>query len=73
MLEANLPVDLTDTANACHSQSTDLALPAEMVEGVNTFKEFYEGETKHRRLAWIYTLGQAVLKARASVGYRIAP
>jgi hypothetical protein len=33
----------------------DLALPAEMVEGVEAFKEFYEGETKHRKLQWVYT------------------
>ena len=29
-------------------KSTELALPREMVEGVETFKEFYESETKHR-------------------------
>ncbi len=28
----------------------DLALPAEMVEGIEAFKEFYEGDTKHRKL-----------------------
>jgi hypothetical protein len=33
----------------------DLALPAEMVEGIEAFKEFYEGETKHRKLQWVYT------------------
>jgi hypothetical protein len=33
----------------------DLALPAEMVEGINAFKDFYEAETKHRKLTWVYT------------------
>lgn len=33
----------------------DLALPSEMVEGINAFKEFYEAETKHRKLTWVYT------------------
>jgi hypothetical protein len=33
----------------------DLALPAEMVEGIEAFKEFYEAETKHRKLTWVYT------------------
>lgn len=40
----------------------DLALPQEMVEGVAAFSEFYEGETKHRRLQWVYTQGTCVLK-----------
>lgn len=31
-------------------KAMDLALPAEMVEGIEAFKEFYEGETKHRKL-----------------------
>mmetsp|Transcript_7717 Transcript_7717/g.47813 ORF Transcript_7717/g.47813 Transcript_7717/m.47813 type:complete len:793 (+) Transcript_7717:183-2561(+) len=35
----------------------ELALPAEMAQGVETFKEFYAGFTKHRKLTWIYTLG----------------
>ena len=36
-------------------KSMDLALPSEMVEGINAFKEFYEAETKHRKLTWVYT------------------
>jgi cullin 1 len=36
-------------------KSMDLALPAEMVEGIEAFKEFYEAETKHRKLTWVYT------------------
>jgi cullin 1 len=33
----------------------DLALPAEMVAGIGAFKEFYEAETKHRKLTWVYS------------------
>lgn len=36
-------------------KSMDLALPSEMVEGISAFKEFYEAETKHRKLTWVYT------------------
>jgi hypothetical protein len=36
-------------------KSMDLALPAEMVEGIEAFKDFYEAETKHRKLTWVYT------------------
>lgn len=43
-------------------KAMDLALPAEMVEGVEAFKEFYEGETKHRKLQWVYTQGTCVLR-----------
>lgn len=43
-------------------KSTDLALPKEMVEGVEAFKEFYEAETKHRKLSWIYSLGTCHLR-----------
>ncbi|KAH7292948.1 hypothetical protein KP509_28G004800 [Ceratopteris richardii] len=38
-------------------KSSDLALPAEMVKCVETFKEFYQTKTKHRKLTWIYSLG----------------
>ncbi|KAJ7542036.1 hypothetical protein O6H91_10G087000 [Diphasiastrum complanatum] len=38
-------------------RSSDLALPAEMVKCVETFKEFYQTKTKHRKLTWIYSLG----------------
>jgi hypothetical protein len=33
----------------------DLALPAEMVAGITAFKDFYEQESKHRKLTWVYT------------------
>lgn len=38
-------------------KSSDLALPEEMVRCVETFKEFYQTKTKHRKLTWIYSLG----------------
>ncbi|XP_022727593.1 cullin-1 isoform X6 [Durio zibethinus] len=38
-------------------KSFDLNLPAEMVKCVEVFKGFYETETKHRKLTWIYSLG----------------
>jgi hypothetical protein len=33
----------------------DLALPAEMVAGITAFKDFYEKESSHRKLTWVYT------------------
>ena len=44
-------------------QHVDLALPQEMVNGVEQFKEFYEHTTKHRKLGWVYALGSAHVKA----------
>lgn len=43
-------------------KSHDLALPREMVEGVEVFKEFYEADAKHRKLTWIYSLGTCMLR-----------
>jgi len=43
-------------------KAVDLALPEEMVTGVEQFKEFYEATTKHRKLAWIYALGTCHIK-----------
>ena len=39
-------------------KSSDLNLPLEMVKCVEVFKGFYETKTKHRKLTWIYSLGQ---------------
>lgn len=44
-------------------QHVDLALPQEMIDGVEQFKEFYEFTTKHRKLGWVYALGNAHVKA----------
>eukprot|EP00879_Flechtneria_rotunda_P016569 GHRR01017338.1.p1 GENE.GHRR01017338.1~~GHRR01017338.1.p1 ORF type:complete len:536 (+),score=207.96 GHRR01017338.1:206-1813(+) len=61
-----LPIDMSVTVLTTGFwptyKSMDLALPAEMVEGIAAFKEFYEDETKHRKLTWVYTQGTAVLK-----------
>jgi len=43
-------------------KAVDLALPEEMVAGVEQFKEFYDSTTKHRKLSWIYALGQCHIK-----------
>ena len=43
-------------------KAVDLALPEEMVAGVEQFKEFYESSTKHRKLSWIYALGTCHIK-----------
>ncbi len=39
----------------------ELNLPAEMVAGVEQFKQFYETRSAHRKLTWMYTLGSAVV------------
>ena len=44
-------------------QHVDLALPQEMIDGVEQFKEFYEQNTKHRKLGWVYALGTCLIKA----------
>ena len=44
-------------------QHVDLALPQEMIDGVEQFKEFYEQNTKHRKLGWVYALGTCLVKA----------
>jgi len=41
-------------------------LPEEMVNGVEVFKEWYETRTKHRKLTWIYVLGQCMLSGKFS-------
>lgn len=41
----------------------ELALPKEMVECVETFKDFYEAHFVHRKLTWIYALGMCHVKA----------
>mmetsp|Transcript_133 Transcript_133/g.406 ORF Transcript_133/g.406 Transcript_133/m.406 type:complete len:742 (+) Transcript_133:275-2500(+) len=45
-------------------KQADLVLPAEMVKCVEIFKEYYEEKTKHRKLAWIYSLGTCHLKGK---------
>ncbi|WIA23650.1 hypothetical protein OEZ85_000353 [Tetradesmus obliquus] len=66
-----LPIDLSVTVLTTGFwptyKSMDLALPGEMVEGIEAFKEFYEAETKHRKLTWVYTQGTAVLKGNFDI------
>ena len=45
---------------------TELALPEECVGCVSTFKEFYEKKLQHRKLTWIYGLGQVSMKGNFS-------
>lgn len=43
-------------------KAIDLALPEEMEQCVQVFKDFYEETTKHRKLSWMYTLGNCAVK-----------
>ncbi|XP_044494153.1 cullin-1 isoform X2 [Mangifera indica] len=45
-------------------KSSDLNLPSEMVKCVEVFKGFYETKTKHRKLTWIYSLGQSHISGK---------
>ncbi|KAL9245428.1 hypothetical protein vseg_019086 [Gypsophila vaccaria] len=45
-------------------KSSDLTLPAEMVKGIEVFKQFYATKTKHRKLTFIYSLGSCHLSAK---------
>ncbi|XP_049412004.1 cullin-1-like [Solanum stenotomum] len=45
-------------------KSCDLNLPVEMAKGVESFKEFYQKKTKHRKLTWIFSLGQCNLNGK---------
>ncbi|ESR61419.1 hypothetical protein CICLE_v10018125mg [Citrus x clementina] len=51
-------------------KSSDLNRPSqmikciEMIKCVEVFKRFYETKTKHRKLSWIYSLGQCHINAK---------
>ncbi|XP_057832855.1 cullin-1 isoform X2 [Cryptomeria japonica] len=45
-------------------KSSDLNLPVEMVKCVEVFRDFYQIKTKHRKLTWIYSLGQCILSGK---------
>ncbi|KAF3644319.1 Cullin-1 [Capsicum annuum] len=59
---ANPGIDMTVTVLTTgywpSYKSCDLNLPVEMAKGVESFKEFYQKKTKHRKLTWIFSLGQ---------------
>ncbi|CAO2179951.1 unnamed protein product [Urochloa humidicola] len=38
-------------------KSSEMNLPSEMVKCIESFKQFYQSITKHRKLNWIYSLG----------------
>ncbi|CAL4956644.1 unnamed protein product [Urochloa decumbens] len=38
-------------------KSSEMNLPSEMVKCVEVFKQFYQSITKHRKMNWIYSLG----------------
>ncbi|MEW5307923.1 MAG: hypothetical protein WDW36_010291 [Sanguina aurantia] len=63
VLAIDLTVTVLTTGFWPTYKCTELALPREMVDGVETFKQFYETENKHsRKLAWIYSLGMCTLR-----------
>mmetsp|Transcript_13363 Transcript_13363/g.25225 ORF Transcript_13363/g.25225 Transcript_13363/m.25225 type:complete len:754 (-) Transcript_13363:141-2402(-) len=45
-------------------QVQDANLCPEMQKAIQTFHNFYNGRTQHRRLQWIHSLGQATLAAK---------
>eukprot|EP00198_Chlamydomonas_reinhardtii_P003599 XP_001692935.1 cullin [Chlamydomonas reinhardtii] len=63
---SKLPIDLSVTVLTTGFwptyKSIDVALPREMVEGVEVYRSYYDSDSKHRKLTWIYTLGTAVLR-----------
>nr|AHF49537.1 cullin 1-like protein P [Petunia integrifolia subsp. inflata] len=65
---ANPGIDMTVTVLTTgfwpSYKSCDLSLPVEMAKGVEAFKEFYQKKTKHRKLTWIYSLGQCNLNGK---------
>lgn len=62
-LKIDLNVTVLTTGFWPTYKTMDLALPQEMVDGVEMFKQFYDQENKHRKLAWFYSLGMCHLKA----------
>ncbi|CAO2203520.1 unnamed protein product [Urochloa humidicola] len=38
-------------------KSSEMNIPSEMVKCIEVFKQFYQSMTKHRKLNWIYSLG----------------
>ncbi|PHT44468.1 Cullin-2 [Capsicum baccatum] len=65
---ANPGIDMTVTVLTTgywpSYKSCDLNLPVKMAKGVESFKEFYQKKTKHRKLTWIFSLGQCDLNGK---------
>ncbi len=43
------------------SDSSQVALPADIARCQSVFREYYDTITSHRRLTWIHSLGQATV------------
>ncbi|KAG2490035.1 hypothetical protein HYH03_011500 [Edaphochlamys debaryana] len=61
-LSIDLSVTVLTTGFWPTYKSIEVALPREMVEGVEVYRSYYDSDSKHRKLTWIYTLGTAVLR-----------
>ncbi|TMW89544.1 hypothetical protein EJD97_017038 [Solanum chilense] len=65
---ANPGIDLTVTVLKTgfwpSYKSFDFNLPTEMIRCVEVFEEFYQTETKHRKLTWIYSLGTCIINGK---------
>lgn len=61
------PVDMTvrvlTTGYWPNYKMVEMTLPKALEQGIEVFKEFYEVNTKHRRLQWVLTMGQCTIKA----------
>ena len=60
-LETDLSVQVLTTGFWPTYKSDDFALPNEMINCMDTFKQFYDGRTSHRRLRWVHSLGSATV------------
>lgn len=40
----------------------DLTLPVQFTKAIRVFQEYYDSKTSHRRLQWVHSLGNAVLR-----------
>jgi len=50
-------------------KAVDVSLPPHMAKCTQVFKEFYDTKTQHRRLTWVYQLGEATLRATYAKKY----
>lgn len=45
-------------------KSVELELPYELQQSIEVFKDFYSSRAQHRKLTWIYSLGQCIVQGR---------
>ena len=50
-------------------KGVDLSLPPLLAKCTQVFKEFYDTKHDHRRLTWVYQLGEATLRATYNKKY----